>query len=142
MLKILSSSLIFCIAAAVLSAEEPPRVIEEGEEGSTWIRTDRNGDGEFDYNLRINEMGRKMYEELDFNYDGTMDDFYYYGNGVLERREIDSNYDDAVDIWVYIYEGVYVERYEQDTDFDGEVDKIETFGGREAAEAAKDERGP
>jgi hypothetical protein len=86
-------------------------------------------------------MGRKMYEELDFNNDGRMDDFYYYTDGVLERREIDSNYDDAVDVWVYIYEGVYVERYERDTDFDGEIDEVETFGGTEAAEASKRERG-
>lgn len=141
MLKAVFPSLILVLAAAILPADDPVRVIEDGEEDSTWIRTDRDGDGNFDYNLRINERGRKMYEELDFNYDGTMDDFYYYSDGVLERREIDSNYDEAVDIWVYLYEGVYIERYEMDKDFDGEVDKIETFGGEEAAEAGKDKRG-
>ena len=141
MLKVLFPSLVFIIAATVLPAGEPVRVMEEGEEDSTWIRTDRDEDGNFDYNLRVNEMGRKMYEELDFNYDGAMDDFYYYSDGVLERREIDSNYDEDIDIWVYIHEGVYIERYEMDKDFDGEVDTIETFGASEAADAGKDERG-
>lgn len=140
MLKILLPTLILILASVFVSAGEPPRVMEEGEKDSMWIRTDRDADGRIDYNLQINEWGRKKYEELDFNYDGTMDDFYYYDDGVLERREVDSNFDDAVDIWVYIYEGVYIERYEYDKDFDGEVDEIETFGGAEAAEAAKRER--
>ncbi|MFP4563157.1 MAG: hypothetical protein ACLFRY_07575 [Spirochaetia bacterium] len=140
MLKAVFPSLILLLAATILSADDPVRVIEDGEEDSTWIRTDRDGDGNFDYNLQINESGRKMYEELDFNHDGAMDDFYYYSDGVLERREIDSNYDGAVDIWVYLYEGVYIERYEMDKDFDGEVDKIETFGGEEAAEAGKEKK--
>ncbi len=92
------------------------------------IETDRNSDGEIDYLLIVDDKNLKITEKLDFNYDGAMDDFYYYSNGVIKRREIDSNYDGNVDIWVYIVEGVYIEKYERDSDFDGIVDIVKNFG--------------
>jgi len=33
-----------------------------------------------------------------------------------------------VDLWVYLEEGIYITRYERDTDFDGTVDITKTFG--------------
>ncbi len=92
------------------------------------IRTDTNEDGQIDYIVFFDEDGYRSGEELDYNHDGFMDDFYFYARDVLIRREIDSNYDRRIDIWVYIAEGVYVERYERDTDFDGEVDKVKEYG--------------
>jgi hypothetical protein len=102
------------------------------ESGSIDIEFDRNNDGLIDYFIRHNDKGEKLYEELDFNYDGEMDDFYYYTRGILEKREIDSNYDMQVDIWVYIHEGVYIIKYERDTDYDGEIDQVRDFSKNES----------
>ena len=62
--------------------------------------------------------------EYDYNLDGHMDDFYFYERGVLIRQEIDSNFDELVDIWVYLHKGIYIKRYELDTDYDGKIDRI------------------
>ncbi|MCK5198831.1 MAG: hypothetical protein KAR21_10790, partial [Spirochaetales bacterium] len=61
--------------------------------------------------------------------DGKMDDLYFYSNGIIVRREIDSNFDLKIDLWVYIKDGSFIEKYEQDLDFDGIIDKVKTFGG-------------
>jgi hypothetical protein len=58
-----------------------------------------------------------------------MDDFCFYEDGELVREEIDSNYDGRIDIWVYLHQGIYIERYEQDTDGDGKPDRVRQFGG-------------
>lgn len=89
---------------------------------------DRDFDGAVDHRMLYDQEGLPTYEELDFNLDGAMDDFYFYTNGALNRREIDSNYDSKTDIWVYLCEGVYVEKIEQDTDYDGEIDRITAYG--------------
>ena len=102
--------------------------MEYPEEGVTLMKFDRDFDGIIDYAVKVDEMGNKLYEELDYDYDGFMDDFYFYNTGVLIRREVDTNFDRAVDLWVYITEGVYVERYERDTDYNGEVDLVKNFG--------------
>jgi len=90
---------------------------------------DLNADGEVDYRVVYDKKGKVLREELDFNYDGAMDTFYYYLDGVLIRQEIDSDNDGKVDIWVYILDGQYVQRYERDTDGDGKPDVVRTFGG-------------
>jgi hypothetical protein len=58
-----------------------------------------------------------------------MDDLYFYSKGIIVRREIDSNFDMKIDIWVYIKDGSLIEKYEQDLDFDGTIDKVKIFGG-------------
>jgi len=113
------------------AANNPVRTFEDEADGVTCVKTDRDKDGLTDYILRFDSMGIKIYEELDFNYDGDMDDFYYYASGVLCRREIDTNYDKQVDVWVYIHEGVYIERYERDLDFDGKIDLVKDFAETE-----------
>ena len=100
-------------------------------EGSIKSYADTTGDGRYDYIQEYDEAGMKKYEAQDFNGDGLLDDFYFYSRDVLLRREIDTNYDGQVDAWVYLKEGIYVERYQRDTDFDGVVDKEKTFGGSE-----------
>jgi hypothetical protein len=91
------------------------------------IKADRDFNGTIDYIVSFNDNGEKKLEEIDFNYDGNMDDYYFYSNGVLKRREIDSNYDQKVDIWVYLTKGIYVTKFERDTDFDGEIDLIRDY---------------
>ncbi len=96
------------------------------------ILMDASGDGTVDYIITLNAEGDKETEERDYNNDGMMDDFYYYSSGILVRREIDSNYDSRVDIWVHIKDGIYVEKYERDTDFDGVADVVKEFGDGQA----------
>lgn len=95
---------------------------------SVKIYADTSGDGRIDTIQEYDDKGNRLYEALDFNADGEIDDHYFYSMDVLRRREIDSNYDGRIDIWVYLKEGVYIERYQRDTDFDGEVDLEKTFG--------------
>ena len=71
---------------------------------------------------------REISEALDFNFDGRMDDFYYYVGGVLDRREIDTDFNDDIDLWVYLFEGVYLSRVERDLDGDGKVDFVKEYG--------------
>jgi len=106
----------------------PDRWEAMNEKGGLSIYMDTSGDGEVDYLLEQDDEGYKSYEAVDFNHDGEMDDYYFYTREVLVRREIDSNFDGRVDIWVKLSEGVYVEGYERDTDFDGIVDMTKKFG--------------
>lgn len=93
------------------------------EEGNIiCLKVDTDFDGQVDYLLRTDEDNKKIYEEIDFNHDGSLDDYYYYVDGILDRRELDSNYDGDVDIWVYLYKGIYIRKYARDTDYDGVVD--------------------
>jgi hypothetical protein len=91
---------------------------------------DRDGDGKVDYRVYYDEKGAAVREEMDFDYDGAMDTFYFYQAGVLQRQEIDSNKDGRVDLWVYLLDGSYVKRYERDTDGDGKPDVVRDFGGK------------
>ena len=92
---------------------------------------DSNTDGDIDHLVRINIDGVKVMESIDFNLDGEMDDLYFYSNGIIVRREIDSNFDMKIDVWVYIKDGSLIEKYEQDLDFDGTIDKVKIFGGEQ-----------
>ncbi len=116
------------------------REIDENSDGVTdqWIEVidstttkmskDRDFDGRPDYVLVYDERARKISETLDFNFDGNMDDFYFYEGGVLVRREIDTDFNDRIDLWVHVYEGVYLSRVERDLDGDGEIDFVKEYG--------------
>jgi hypothetical protein len=93
-----------------------------------WLTADRDDDGSVDYAVRLDERGNKLQEAVDFNRDGRMDDFYFYANDVLQRQELDSNFDEEIDIWIYLWRGVYVQRWERDTDYDGTVDISRDYG--------------
>ncbi|GAB4367070.1 MAG: hypothetical protein Kow009_03870 [Spirochaetales bacterium] len=95
---------------------------------TTKLEFDRNKDGRVDQRMILDEKGNKLYEELDYNFDDRMDDLCFYSNGVLQKEWVDTNFDGNIDLWVYVREGVYVDRYERDTDFDGIVDKVKQFG--------------
>ncbi|MFP4430259.1 MAG: hypothetical protein ACOCW6_09325 [Spirochaetota bacterium] len=106
---------------------EPDQYFDVSKYDDTWITSDRDEDGRIDYALRLTEELQKDREAVDFNYDGMMDDFYFYENDVLVRQEVDTNFDGKIDLWVFLDRGVYVERYERDTDFDGMPDVIKEY---------------
>ena len=112
---------------------EPDQWYEVSDGRVTRLSMDRNYDGRIDYTVIFDLQGRKVREEMDFDHDGQMDDFYFYEAGKLVRQEIDSNYDGQVDIWVYL-DGMYIQRVEMDTSFDGIVDTVQDY----AAEASSD----
>lgn len=134
------------LVAALVSAneadrrDERPSEFEEfhptlrfdpGSYSNSWLASDRDGDGIPDYFVQVDERGYKLREAMDFNYDGRLDDFYFYSNDVLQRQELDSNFDDRIDIWIYMWRGVYVRKWERDTDFDGEIDLVREYGQTE-----------
>ena len=102
--------------------------IETIDTNTTKVTKDRNFDGKPDYELLYDNRARKIQEIVDFNFDGFMDDFYYYERGVLARRELDTNYDERIDLWVYLLKGVYISRIERDLDNDGEIDYVRQYG--------------
>jgi hypothetical protein len=122
-----------------LPASSPAYALDSNRDGSPdqWyevadgqvrgLSQDRNYDGQVDYLVEYDREGRKVREEMDFNFDGRMDDFYYFEKGALVRQEIDSNFDQRIDVWVFL-EGLYIRRYEMDRDFDGRVDVVKDYG--------------
>ena len=125
------------IATNLFSAEhivDISKIISMAEQNSedTFVEEfDSNTDGNIDHLVRINTYGAKVMESIDFNFDGEMDDLYFYSEGIIVRREIDSNFDSKIDVWVYIKDGSFIEKYEQDLDFDGLIDKVKIFGGEQ-----------
>jgi len=136
-LRIVSVLLILCSfpcgIAAASTDSDIRSVMEEGRKTGVGKKTsrldfDKNNDGKIDQTMVLDSKGNKLYEELDFDFDGEMDDFCFYANGVLERELVDTNFDGRIDLWVYMRKGVYVERYERDRDYDGVVDLVKEFG--------------
>ena len=129
-------SLLLC-AAGLLSAS-PGRAVDSNSDGAPdqWfevieggiekVSMDRNFDSVVDYHVDFNLQHQKLYEELDFNHDGRMDDFYFYEEGKLVRQEIDTNFDGAIDVWVHL-DGMYILKYEMDNDFDGNIDIVKDY---------------
>ena len=113
------------------STESLLEQLYEAENVSESIETDTNGDGQDDYFASTNEAGKKIMEVRDYNHDGFVDDFYFYSNGILRKRGVDTNYDRQIDLWVYIQDGIYIGRYERDTNFDGNFDTTKRFGEEE-----------
>ena len=105
---------------------EPDRWVKINAGKVSEIALDRDFNSEIDYIVKYDDESRKIEEQMDYNFDGMMDDFYYYAAEKMVRREIDSNYDEKVDIWVYL-DGIYIQKYEKDTDFDGTVDVVEDY---------------
>ncbi|TVQ24129.1 MAG: hypothetical protein EA382_08865 [Spirochaetaceae bacterium] len=93
------------------------------EYGDDWMTLDRNKDGRIDYAVQVNDRGFKIREAMDFNYNGYMDNFYFYTDGELTRHEIDSNSDQQIDIWVYLFDAIYIRMWERDTNHDGYIDQ-------------------
>ncbi|GEM_PF-691896 len=132
LLTLISVILLFsAVRMPIMSAEEEKEDLSidsmvsffyELEDTEPALELDSNNDGEIDYLVKTGVDGEKEMEVLDYNHDGKMDDFYIYDSGVLEQRAIDSNSDGMIDIKVYLEEGVYILHYEEDSNFDGEMD--------------------
>ncbi len=113
----------------ITNVDEIMSFLSENSEKMYIEEYDSNHDGHVDYIVRSNETRVKVMEALDYNHDGIMDDLYFYRDGLIVRREVDSNFDMKIDLWVYIKNGSIIEKYEQDLDFDGIIDKVKLFGG-------------
>lgn len=128
---------IFVIAGTLFALERIIKVedilieFDKNIENTFIEEYDSNNDGRVDYLVRTNSDGDKVLELMDFNHDGKMDDLYFYSDGIIVRREVDSNFDLNIDIWVYIKDGTLIEKYEQDLDFNGDIDKVKIFGEEE-----------
>ena len=132
-------AIFICACLALPAKASPGFAVDQNEDGRAdqWYEVtegrvakmslDRNYDERIDYGVEFDREERKLHEELDFDFDGRMDDFYFFERGELVRQEIDSNFDDRIDIWVFL-QGPYIERYEMDRDFDGVVDVKKDFG--------------
>jgi hypothetical protein len=99
--------------------------VEDGQ--VTRLSLDRDYDERIDYLVEYDAANRKVREELDFNFDGRMDDFYFFEEGQLARQEVDSNFDGRIDVWVSL-EGQYIRGYEMDRDFDGVAEVRKVYG--------------
>jgi hypothetical protein len=93
------------------------------------MEMDRDGDGKKDFRVSYDAKGRVAEEDMDYNYDGIYDTFYYYTAGILQRVEIDSASTGRIDIWVYLLQGTYISKYERDTDGDGKPDLVRDYSG-------------
>ena len=96
-------------------------------ESDGWIIADTSGDGKTDYALKLDRDLKKEMEVIDFNNDGSMDNFYFYRRDARIREEIDTNHNGRIDLWVHIEGGVYIVRYERDTNHDGQIDLVKRF---------------
>ncbi len=104
----------------------PPPVLKTSAVPAQY-EADRNSDGVIDCRIFTDARGRKEREEFDYDYNGEMDDFLYYTDGVPVREEIDSDANGKIDVWVYFSDGIYVRKYERDTDGDGVVDFVKDY---------------
>jgi hypothetical protein len=130
--------IIISLCSASILFASPGKAVDSNDDGEAdqWyevsagriekVSMDRNFDTVIDYNVEYDLGHQKLYEEMDFNHDGQMDDFYYFEAGKLIRQEIDSNFDGAVDVWVYL-DGIYILRYEMDSDYDGNIDLVKDY---------------
>lgn len=131
--------LILALSAVGVLSASPGQAVDSNSDGQAdqWfeitegriekVSMDRDFDAFVDYIVEYDLQHRKIYEELDFNHDGEMDDFYFFEDGKLIRQEIDSNFDGMIDVWVYL-DGLYIHKYEMDSDFDGMIDVIKDYG--------------
>jgi hypothetical protein len=131
--------LILALSAVGVLSASPGQAVDSNNDGRAdqWfeitegriekVSMDRNFDSFIDLTVEYDLQHRKIYEELDFNHDGEMDDFCFFEEGKLIRQEIDSNFDGMIDVWVYL-DGLYIHKYEMDSDFDGMIDVIKDYG--------------
>ena len=90
------------------------------------VTEDENGDGKPD-TFYYYEGKRLVRTEVDGNFDGLIDWWYFYdADGRYVRAERDKNYDGKPDDWCFYEKGEPVNQ-KNDTDFNGLVDCITTF---------------
>ena len=83
--------------------------------------SDLNRDGKIDVRTSFDASGQIVLEEMDGDFDGTVDWTDHYQGGKRTLSEVDTNYDGAFDLFK-IYESGRVSRKERDTNNDGRTD--------------------
>ncbi|MFW5802113.1 MAG: hypothetical protein ACOCVC_08755 [Spirochaeta sp.] len=122
------TTLLFLTAVSFLTASDYIHSVDpEDYPASEWEHGDRDADGETDYVALQNSQGRMIQEAYDVNYDGLLDDFYFYDEGELIRRELDTVHDGQIDMWVYLVQGHLIEEIRRDTTGDGEADFVRKY---------------
>ena len=83
--------------------------------------SDLDRDGRMDVRTHFDITGQIEKEEMDGDFDGTVDWVDHYQGGKRTLSEVDTNYDGTFDLFK-IYESGSVRRKERDTNFDGTID--------------------
>ncbi len=103
-------------------------VFDPEEMSDMWEFIDSNDDGHHDYAVIVDEQNRLLRAAMDYSGDGLFDNFYFYDGGELYQHDIDTNNDGRVDLRVYVRNGTSVSGFEQDTNHDGTMDRVEEYG--------------
>lgn len=116
--------------AVDLDEVEPPDgpIFAESDMGDEWQLVDTNDDGRYDYAVIIDQSNRLVRAAMDYSGDGWFDNFYYYDRGAMTLHEIDTNGDQAIDVRIFLVDGEFISGYEQDTNHDGTMDRLEEYG--------------
>lgn len=96
----------------------------------TWFNADgsiekEEMDGDFDHTVDWVDHyqgGKRVLSEVDTDYNGAFDLFKIYEAGKVRRKERDSNGDGRVDYWEYLDENGVVQKVGRDIDGDGVMD--------------------
>lgn len=110
-----------------VSLPESP-VFDPDEMSDMWEAIDSNEDGQDDYAVIVDKQNRLLRAAMDYSGDGYYDNFYYYDQGELYQHDIDTSGDRRVDLRVYVQDGTNVSGFEQDTNHDGTMDRVEEYG--------------
>ncbi len=108
----------------------------EGTIKVTLKEYDLNHDGKIDVIRAFNENGAIVRDELDFDFDGKIDQWTYYENGIISRVELDYTFDGKPEVFKYFQEGVLV-RVERDLNNDGNIDHIEHYNAQGEIESVQ-----
>jgi len=92
---------------------------------------DLNRDGRIDVVSYFDDDGELKREDMDSDYDGSMDWTDHYKRGVRVMSEYDTDFDGKPNVFKYYIQGdddrMYLDRKERDEDGDGKIDVWERF---------------
>lgn len=96
-------------------------------------KADLNFDGRIDAISEFDDSGELQRELFDSDFDGSLDWTDHYQDGMRVMAEMDTNFDGKPDIWFYYVKGAdgrpHIDRKERDTNGDGLIDFWERFDG-------------
>jgi hypothetical protein len=119
------------------------KIYREGAAGEILIcrDADLNFDGKWDLHVFFDpDTGLKKRDEVDLDYDGTMDIVTTFVGGKPIKQELDTNSDGLIDR-VRFLDGNVPQRVEGDTDGDGRIDYWEYYEGGKLVRVGMDTTG-